>query len=107
LSQLSKALESLTDQPTTPPNAFKSIQRQHEYYTPTDPKAVQELIATQFSATKVINYMAKAAIKAMADVITKRATNQELFKAIKRKKAHAQRTTANLGKAQVISMEVV
>jgi hypothetical protein len=33
--------------------------------------------------------MAKAAIKAMTDVITERATNQELFKAIKQKKARA------------------
>jgi hypothetical protein len=43
--------------------------------------------------------MAKAAIKAMADVITERAINRELFKAIKRKKARLKRTTANLGKA--------
>jgi replicative DNA helicase len=64
-----------------------------------DPKAVKALISAQFSATKVINYMAKAAIKAMADVITERAINRELFKAIKRKKARLKRTTANLGKA--------
>ena len=51
--------------------------------------------------------MAKAAIKAMADVITKQATNWELFKAIKHKKARLKRMTANLGKAQVISMAVV
>jgi chlorite dismutase len=51
--------------------------------------------------------MAKAVIKAMADVITERATNRELFKAIKRKKARLKRTTANLGKAQVMSMAVV
>jgi hypothetical protein len=43
--------------------------------------------------------MAKAAIKAMADIITKQAINQELFKAIKRKKARLKRTIANLGKA--------
>jgi hypothetical protein len=43
--------------------------------------------------------MAKATIKAMADVITKRAINRELFKAIKHKKARLKRTTANLGKA--------
>jgi hypothetical protein len=55
----------------------------------------------------VIDFIAKAAIKAMADVITKRATNRELFKAIKRKKARSKRTTANLGKAQVMSMAVV
>jgi hypothetical protein len=51
--------------------------------------------------------MAKAAIKAMADVITERATNRELFKAIKRKKARSKRTIANLGKAQVMSMAVI
>jgi hypothetical protein len=51
--------------------------------------------------------MAKAIIKAMADIITKRAINRELFEAIKRKKAHSKRTIANLGKAQVISMAVV
>jgi hypothetical protein len=43
--------------------------------------------------------MAKAVIKAMADVITERATNRELFKAIKRKKACLKRIIANLGKA--------
>jgi hypothetical protein len=43
--------------------------------------------------------MAKAVIKAMADVITEQATNRELFKAIKRKKARLKHTTANLGKA--------
>jgi hypothetical protein len=43
--------------------------------------------------------MAKAAIKAMADVITERATNQELFKAIKRKKARLKHIITNLGKA--------
>ena len=97
LSQLSKAPEpSLTDRPTT---SQKSIQHQTEYYTPTDSKAVQELISAQFLATKVIDYMAKAAIKAMADVITKRAINQELFEAIKHKKARLKHTTANLGKA--------
>jgi hypothetical protein len=51
--------------------------------------------------------MAKAAVKAMADVITERATNRELFDAIKRKKARSKRTTANLGKSQVMSMAVV
>jgi hypothetical protein len=51
--------------------------------------------------------MAKAAIKAMADVITERAINRELFEAIKRKKACSKCTTANLGKAQVISIVVV
>jgi hypothetical protein len=35
----------------------------------------------------------------MADIITERATNQELFKAIKHKKACLKYTTANLGKA--------
>jgi hypothetical protein len=95
----------LTNRPTTPLTAPESIQ--HQCFTPADTKAVQELINAQFSATKVINYMAKATIKAITDVITKRATNQELFKAIKRKKARSKRTIANLGKAQVISMEVV
>jgi hypothetical protein len=47
----------------------------------------------------VINYIAKAVIKAIADIITKRAINQELFEAIKQKKARAQRIIANLGKA--------
>jgi hypothetical protein len=47
----------------------------------------------------VIDYIAKAAIKAMVDIITKRATNQELFKAIKRKKARLKYIIANLGKA--------
>jgi hypothetical protein len=55
----------------------------------------------------VIDYIAKAAIKVMANVITKRATNRELFEAIKRKKARSKRTTANLGKAQVMSIAVV
>jgi hypothetical protein len=43
--------------------------------------------------------MAKAAIKAMADVITERAISRELMEAIKHKKARGKRTTANLGKA--------
>jgi hypothetical protein len=43
--------------------------------------------------------MAKAAIKAIADIITKQATNRELFKAIKHKKARSKRTITNLGKA--------
>jgi hypothetical protein len=47
----------------------------------------------------VINYIAKTAIKAITDIITKQATNQELFKAIKYKKARLKRITANLGKA--------
>ena len=51
--------------------------------------------------------MAKAAIKAMADVITERATSRELIEAIKRKKARGKRTTANLGKAQVMSIAIV
>jgi hypothetical protein len=55
----------------------------------------------------VINYIAKAVIKAIADVITERAINRELFEAIKHKKARSKRTTANLGKAQVMSMAVV
>jgi hypothetical protein len=94
----------LTNRPTTPP---ESIQRQTKCYTPMDPKAVKALISAQFSATKVINYMAKAAIKAIVDVITERATNQELFEAIKCKKACSKRIIANLGKAQVMSMVVV
>ena len=51
--------------------------------------------------------MAKAAIKAMADIIIKRAINRELFEAIKHKKARLKHMIANLGKAQVISMAVV
>ena len=51
--------------------------------------------------------MAKAAIKAIIDIIIKQAINRELFKAIKRKKARLKRTTANLGKAQVMSIAVV
>jgi hypothetical protein len=47
----------------------------------------------------VIDYIAKAVIKAMADVITKRVINRELFEAIKHKKARLKRMTANLGKA--------
>jgi hypothetical protein len=47
----------------------------------------------------VIDYIAKAMIKAIADIITKRAINQELFKAIKRKKAYLKRIIVNLGKA--------
>jgi hypothetical protein len=43
--------------------------------------------------------MAKAVIKAMADVIIERAINRELFKAIKHKKACLKHTIANLGKA--------
>jgi replicative DNA helicase len=43
--------------------------------------------------------MAKAAIKAMADVITEQAISRELIETIKHKKAHGKHTTANLGKA--------
>ena len=43
----------------------------------------------------------------MADVITKQAINRELFEAIKRKKAYLKHITANLGKAQVMSIAVV
>jgi hypothetical protein len=46
-----------------------------------------------------VDYIAKAAIKAMADVIIERAINQELFEAIKHKKARSQRIIANLRKA--------
>jgi hypothetical protein len=64
-----------------------------------DRNTVEALISAQFLAAKVIDFMAKAAIKAMTDVITKQATNRELFKAIKRKKACLKRIIANLRKA--------
>lgn len=47
----------------------------------------------------MIDYIVKAAIKAIADVITERAINRELFEAIKRKKARLKHMTANLKKA--------
>jgi hypothetical protein len=47
----------------------------------------------------VINYIAKAIIKAIVDVIIKRVINQELFKAIKHKKAYLKRIITNLRKA--------
>jgi replicative DNA helicase len=43
--------------------------------------------------------MAKAAIKAIVDIITERATSRELIEAIKRKKARGKRIIANLRKA--------
>jgi hypothetical protein len=47
----------------------------------------------------VINYITKAVIKAIVDVITEKAINRELFKAIKHKKACLKHIIANLGKA--------
>jgi predicted nucleic acid-binding protein len=43
--------------------------------------------------------MAKAAIKAIVNVITEQVINRELFEAIKHKKARSKHTIANLGKA--------
>jgi len=47
----------------------------------------------------VIDFIVKAVIKAMADVIIKWATSQELIKVIKRKKARGKRIIANFKKA--------
>jgi hypothetical protein len=64
-------------------------------------------LEAQFSSTKLLDYVAKAAIKAMTNVITEKAISRELLRAIIQKKSHIKQSQANLGKAQVMSIEVV
>ena len=72
-----------------------------------NPSDLQKLLQAQFSSTKVLEYITKAAVKAMTDVITEQATSRELFEALVQKKSRIKRSQAKLGKAQVLSIEIV
>ena len=72
-----------------------------------NPSDLQKLLQAQFSSTKVLEYITKAAVKAMTDVITEQATSRELFEALVQKKSRIKRSQAKLGKAQVLSIEII
>jgi hypothetical protein len=85
-----------TNRPTTPPEQPLVPLAP---YTPSNPDNLQRLLEAQFSSTKILDYIAKAAVKAITDVITEKATSRELLEALIQKKSRTKRSQAKLGKA--------
>jgi hypothetical protein len=87
ISQLLQPVEK-NNRPVTPPESTQPLVP----FTPTNPSDLQKLLQAQFSSTKVLEYITKAAVKAMTDVITEQATSRELFEALVRKKSCIKRS---------------